>query len=88
MDRDNLIINNINLVYSVYNTYFKNTNFYIDKEDLIGEGMLGLVKAANTYNPNKNKFSTYAYNCIKNHMINYCNKEFKHKDVLSFEDKI
>ena len=88
MNRDDLIIQNLKLVYSVYNHYFKNTSFYIDKEDLIGEGMVALINAADTYIPNKKKFSTYAYVCIKNAMINYCNKEFRHKDVLSFEDYI
>lgn len=84
--RDELIIDNMNLVYKVYNDNFKNTSFYIDKEDLIAEGNLALVKCANKYNYTK-KFSTYAYICIKNAMINYCNKEFKHKEVLSLDAK-
>lgn len=88
MNKEQLILDNMKLVYSVYNDNFKNTMFYIDKEDLISEGMLGLVKAANSFNPEKQKFSTYAYVCIKNHMINYCNREFKHKNVLSFEEYI
>lgn len=87
MNINNLIIDNMNLVYKVYNDNFKNCSFYIPKEDLIAEGNLALCIAANKYN-NKKKFSTYAYICIKNAMINYCNKEFKHKNVLSLEDKI
>ena len=82
MDREKLITDNMNLVYGVYNDWFKNTYFYIDKEDMIGEGMLALVSAANTYKENKGKFSTYAYVCIKNAMINYSNKEFKHKNNI------
>ena len=88
MDKKKLILDNMNLVYSIYYDNFAYTYYYIDKDDLISEGMLGLVKAASTYKPNKTKFSTYAYHCIKNHMINYCNKEYKHKNVLSFEDYI
>lgn len=75
-----LITENMNLVYGVYNDLFKNTSYFIDKDDMIGEGMLALVKAGNTFQDSKGKFSTYAYVCIKNAMTNYANKEFKHKN--------
>ena len=36
-----------------------------DGEDLLQEGMLGLLKAVNTYNESKNtSFKTFAYTCI------------------------
>ena len=89
MDRDKLITENMNLVSGVYNDLFKNTYIYIDKEDMVGEGMLALVVAADTYKENKGKFSTYAYVCIKNAMTNYANKEFKHKkNVRLFSEEI
>ena len=42
-----------------------------EKEDLIQEGMIGLVKAYNTYDPSKGaSFSTYAELCINRQLIN------------------
>lgn len=51
-------------------TCFKNNKRYAGKglkiEDLIQEGNLGLIRAAEKYDPNKNtKFSTYASFWIK-----------------------
>ena len=41
-----------------------------DSEDLIQEGMLGLLSAVRTFDPSRNvKFSTYAENCIKRRVI-------------------
>jgi len=42
-----------------------------DSEDLIQEGMLGLLSAIRTYDPNKGtKFSTYAEYCIRRRIYN------------------
>jgi len=42
-----------------------------DSEDLIQEGMLGLLSAIRTYNPDKGaKFSTYAEYCIRRRIYN------------------
>jgi len=42
-----------------------------EKEDLIQEGMIGLVKAYNTYDPSKGaSFKTFADLCINGQMIN------------------
>jgi len=42
-----------------------------DSEDLIQEGMLGLLSAIRTYDPNKGtKFSTYAEFCIRRRIYN------------------
>ena len=63
-DMDNLVIDNMKLVYHIisrkYPTFSKD-------EDLIQCGMVGLVKAANTYlNDKDSVFSTYACKCIQN----------------------
>ncbi|MBR3864793.1 MAG: sigma-70 family RNA polymerase sigma factor [Clostridia bacterium] len=39
-----------------------------DSEDLMQEGVIGLLKAVNSYN-GANAFSTYAYTCIKNSLL-------------------
>ncbi len=43
-----------------------------DNEDLMQEGVLGLLNAVNTFNGTTN-FSTYAYTCIKNSMLTAVN---------------
>lgn len=70
MERQQLIEDNMKLVYFIVNTYYHN---YIGDEDIIQVGMIGLCNAANTYDPEKGTFSTYAGRCIKNEI----NKEFR-----------
>ncbi len=43
-----------------------------DNEDLMQEGVLGLLNAVNTFN-GATTFSTYAYTCIKNSMLTAVN---------------
>jgi RNA polymerase sigma factor (sigma-70 family) len=87
IDREDLIIDNIKLIHKVYNDNFKNTHYYISKEDLISEGYIGLINGIDSYNKNKGiSLSTYMYICIKNQMIYYCNREYKHKNNLSFDE--
>ena len=43
-----------------------------DNEDLMQEGVLGLLNAVNTFN-GATSFSTYAYTCIKNSMLTAVN---------------
>ena len=67
-----LIENNKGIVYKIANK-FKITNNSIDKDDLIQEGMLGLIIAADKYNfekENKAKFITYAINWIYEKIYN------------------
>jgi RNA polymerase sigma factor (sigma-70 family) len=72
-DREKLVIDNMLLAYN----YVHKHEIYLDgyeQEDLMQEALVGLVQAANTYDPNKKdkngrtyKFSTYAVTCIRNH---------------------
>lgn len=39
------------------------------REDLLQEGLIGLLKAVRTYDEGKAKFSTYAVSCMKNSII-------------------
>lgn len=57
-------------LYLRYNSmvkYFARNLFLLgaDSEDLIQEGMLGLIKAVNSYNESESTFKTYATLCIK-----------------------
>ncbi len=54
-------------------------------EDLIQEGVLGLIKAWDGYDPSRNtKFLTYAGSWIKAYMIRWLNKTDNHP--VSYED--
>jgi RNA polymerase sporulation-specific sigma factor len=69
MDRQMLATKNQKLVYEVWNRYFNIGKNIKNEEEFIGEGLVALVKAANTYDPDSGvRFSTYAYRCIKNEM--------------------
>ena len=62
--RDKLIIHNTRLVMYFANRY--NNQTFLTVDDLFQEGILGLIKAVDKYNPNKGaKFSTYASYQIK-----------------------
>ena len=66
--KDKIIIQNIKLVIYEINKKFNNVEY--DKEDLISIGIIGLIKAINTFNIEKGyKFSTYATKCIDNEII-------------------
>lgn len=60
---EKLILKNMNLVPIIYNKYFKEQNF-MEKEDVLGYGYLGLCKAAKNYKEGNTKFSTYAWSMI------------------------
>lgn len=63
------------LVYSIVNKFKLNSWVFNDKDDLIQEGMLGLIEAGKRYNPDfNNTFSTYAYSYIEGYIKNYLNK--------------
>ncbi len=60
-----LIENNIGLVGHVVNSFSPRNK--LEDEDFYGQGCLGLVKAARTFNPeNGVQFASYAVICIKN----------------------
>lgn len=65
---------NISLVYKVFNDCFSESRYIED--DLIQEGMIGLLKACRTYTDDQGAaFSTYAYTCIRMSMLQYAMKE-------------
>lgn len=46
------------------------TNSSADRDDLIQEGLIGLLNAVNTYNSDKGaSFKTYCYVCVQNKML-------------------
>ena len=66
---------------------FENTNINI--EDLISIGTIGLIKAANTYNPEKSiKFATYASRCIENEILMFLRKNARERGEVSLDEPL
>lgn len=84
-NRDDLIQENMNLVYYVLHKSFPT---FAKDEDMVQEGMIGLIKAANTYQDGKGKFSTYAYRCIFNTMASYLQQQKCDVDIISLDSEV
>lgn len=84
---NSLILENEKLAYSIVHKY--RNKFRIDYEDLKSTAILGLVKAANTFDNCKNtKFSSYAYIVIENEILMVLRSERKLNNIISYNDKI
>lgn len=71
------VLSNMNLVYSIANKY---RDYSVPFDDIVQSGMLGLVKAANTYDPTRRStFGTYAAPCIKNEIRITLRKDHRHR---------
>ena len=66
---------------------FENTG--IDLEDLISVGTIGLMKAINTFNTDKNiKLATYASRCIENEILMQLRRGTKLKTEVSIDEPL
>ena len=62
-----LIERNLRLVSHIVKKYYSRTN---DTDDLISIGTIGLIKAIDSFKPDKNiKLATYASRCIENEIL-------------------
>jgi RNA polymerase sporulation-specific sigma factor len=81
-----LIERNLRLVVYIARK-FENTGICV--EDLISIGTIGLIKAVNTFNPDKNiKLATYASKCIENEILMYLRRNSKSKIEISFDEPL
>ena len=81
-----LIERNLRLVVYIARK-FENTGVYV--EDLISVGTIGLIKAVNTFNPEKKiKLATYASRCIENEILMYLRRNSKIKAEISFYEPL
>lgn len=81
-----LIEHNLRLVVYIARK-FENTGAGI--EDLISIGTIGLIKAINTYRPDKNiKLATYASRCIDNEILMYIRKNSSHRADVSIDEPL
>ncbi len=84
--RDMLIIHNLRLVVYIAKK-FEATGIGI--EDLISIGTIGLIKAVNTFSPDKNiKLATYASRCIENEILMFLRKSNQYKSEISIEEPL
>ena len=81
-----LIEHNLRLVVYIAKK-FDNTG--VGVEDLISIGTVGLIKAINTFNPEKNiKLATYASRCIENEILMYLRRNNKTKLEVSIDEPL
>ena len=84
--RDVLIEHNLRLVVYI-SKKFENTGVLM--EDLISIGTIGLMKAINTFNPEKNiKLATYASRCIENEILMYLRRNQKIRTEVSLDEPL
>lgn len=84
--RSLLIEHNLRLVVYIAKK-FENTG--ISVEDLTSIGAIGLIKAVNTYNTDKQiRLATYASRCIENEILMYLRRTTKIKSEVSFEEPL
>ena len=75
----------MNLVYSVVSKEYPT---YLNDEDIIQCGMLGLCKAAEKWEESKSQFSTFAWMCIRNEIRKEFRNRMKHQNVLSLDYEV
>lgn len=84
--RELLIVHNLRLVVYIARK-FESTGICID--DLVSIGTIGLIKAVNTFSPEKNiKLATYASRCIENEILMFLRKNSQHKNDISIDEPL
>lgn len=84
--RQILVEKNLRLVVYIAKK-FENTGIGI--EDLISIGTIGLMKAINTFNTDKNiKLATYASRCIENEILMFLRRSNKIKGEISIDEPL
>ena len=69
--RNILVERNLRLVAHIMKKYYSQTS---DQEDLISIGTIGLIKAVNTFKPDRGiRLATYASRCIENAILSQQN---------------
>ncbi|MDF3002737.1 MAG: sigE [Bacillota bacterium] len=81
-----LIERNLRLVVYIAKKF---ENAGVNVEDLISIGAIGLIKAVNTFNIDKNiKLATYASRCIENEILMYLRRSSRTKSEVSFDEPL
>ena len=84
--RNTLIVHNLRLVVYI-SKKFESTG--ICMEDLVSIGSIGLIKAVNTFCPEKKiKLATYASRCIENEILMFLRKASQQKNEVSIDEPL
>lgn len=84
--REPLIVHNLRLVVFIAKKF---ESPGAGAEDLISIGTIGLIKAVNTFSPEKNiKLATYASRCIENEILMFLRKSSQLKNEVSIDEPL
>ncbi|MBE6826006.1 MAG: RNA polymerase sporulation sigma factor SigE [Oscillospiraceae bacterium] len=84
--RETLIVRNLRLVVYIAKK-FETSGICL--EDLISIGTIGLIKAVNTFCPEKNiKLATYASRCIENEILMFLRKSSQYRGEISIDEPL
>lgn len=84
--REPLITHNLRLVVYIAKKFDSSG---VPIEDLISIGSIGLIKAVNTFSPERNiKLATYASRCIENEILMYLRKNAQTKNETSIDEPL
>ena len=84
--RDQLITRNLRLVVYLARKYDSSA---VPQEDLISIGTIGLIKAVNTFTPDRSiKLATYASRCIGNEILMYLRKSCNRRQDASIDEPL
>ena len=84
--RKNLIEHNLRLVAHIIKKYYGKQG---EQDDLVSIGTIGLIKAIDTFNPEKNiRLSSYASRCIENEILMHFRAAKKTAQDISLNETI
>ena len=84
--KEKLIVHNLRLVVYIARKFESSG---IGVEDLISIGTIGLIKAVNTFCPDRNiKLATYASRCIENEILMHLRKTHGLKNEVSIDEPL
>ena len=84
--RNMLVEHNLRLVAHIIKKYYGTQS---EQDDLVSIGTIGLIKAINTFDMNKNiKLSSYASRCIENEILMHFRSDKKNSKNVSIYDGI
>ena len=84
--RNKLIEHNLRLVAHIVKKF---DNKYIDSDDLISIGTIGLIKGVDTFSPDKGvKITTYCARCIENEILMYFRSNNKRNKDISINESV
>ncbi len=84
--RQELILHNLRLVSHIVRKYYASSK---NQEDLVSVGVIGLVKAVDTFRmSNGARFATYAAKCIQNEILMYFRSQKKLSAEVSLNETI